>query len=297
MAADCPESRVLSPEDENAQEPTLGTQNAGTSLLTAWWWLVILTFRRIWWSLQSLLAVLLLGAVGALVVLQTLLGGWTEIVFARNIIGNLYLGFMLPLLCLAFGTQALGGDWEDRTLVWLLTRPLPRPLIYLAKFVAAVPWTFGLTLGGLLLLGALGGPDGLQAVRIFWPAVAWGTMAYLALFVLLGAWFRRSTIIGVVYSFVIESLMSTMPGMVKRASIAFYSRCIYFQRAHEFGLDQVDQTSRSVRGAARAIAPDRESLFMPISGDRAILYLCLMTAGFLILGTLIFARREYKNLT
>jgi ABC-type transport system involved in multi-copper enzyme maturation permease subunit len=202
----------------------------------------------------------------------------------------LYLGFMLPLLCLAFGTQALGGDWEDRTLVWLLTRPLPRPLIYLAKFVAALPWTFALTLGGLLLLGSLGGPDGLSAVRVFWPAVAWGTLAYVALFVMIGAWFRRSTIIGVVYSFVIESLMSTMPGLVKRGSIAFYSRCIYYERAQDFGLDINSP-------AGRGIAPDRNSLFMGIPGDQAILYLCLLTTGFLILGMLVFARREYKDLT
>jgi ABC-2 type transport system permease protein len=269
-----------------------------SSLLAAWWWLVVLTFRRIWWSLQSLLAVLLLSSVGALVVLQTLWGGWTEIQFSRAIIGNVYLGFMLPLLCLAFGTQALGGDWEDRTLIWLLTRPLPRPLIYLGKFVAAVPWTFGLTLGGLLLLGSLAGRDGLHAVRVFWPAVAWGTLGYLALFVLLGAWFRRSTIIGVVYSFVIESLVSTMPGMVKRASIAFYSRCIYYERAKEFGLDSpTGFVGSSARQVVRGIAPDQTSLFMGIPGDQAIFYLCLLTAAFLIVGMIIFARREYKDLT
>jgi ABC-type transport system involved in multi-copper enzyme maturation permease subunit len=257
---------------------------------------VLLTFRRVWWSLQTLLAVLLVVLAGGLVVFQTLREGWNEIVFGSVVIGNFYLGFLLPLLCLAFGTQSMGGDWEDRTLVWLLTRPLPRPLIYLAKFIAAAPWTYALTLGGLLFLGALGGREGLYTVRVFWPAVAWGTMAYLALFVLLGAWFRRSTIIGVVYSFVIETLVSTMPGMVKRVSIAFYTKCIYYEQAREYGLDQLIVLQRGF-GRIRGIAPERESLFMPIPGDQAEWMLCAFTAGFLILGMLIFARREYKDLT
>jgi ABC-type transport system involved in multi-copper enzyme maturation permease subunit len=265
------------------------------SLFTAWCWLVALSFRRVWWSLQTLVAVLLIFLAGALVLLQTFWGGWSELGFGRVLIGNVYLGFMLPLLCLAFGTQALGGDWEDRTLVWLLTRPLPRPLIFLAKFVAAAPWTFALTLGGLLFLGALGGRSALHAVYVFWPAVAFGTLAYLALFVLLGAWFRRSTIIGVVYSFVIESLVSTMPGLVKRVSIAFYARCIYYERAREFSLDKpLGMTPGTGRGG---IAPSRESLFMPIPGEQAMLVLLVLTACFLVVGMMIFARREYKDLT
>jgi ABC-2 type transport system permease protein len=261
-----------------------------TRLLAAWWWLIVLTFRRVWWSLQSFVAVVLVGMTAAGILLQTLWRGWSELQFARAIIGDVYLGFMLPLLCLAFGTQSMGGDWEDRTLIWTLTRPVPRPLVYLAKFLAALPWTFALTLGGLFLFGAAAGRSGLRSALYFWPAVAWGTLAYVALFVLLGAAFRRSTIIGVVYSFVMESLIATMPGMVKRASIAFYNRCIYFEKAREVGLNVAS-------GGRRGIAPDRESLYMPVSGDEAVMYLLIGTVAFLCIGMFVFARREYRDLT
>ena len=35
----------------------------------------------------------------------------------------------------------MGAEREGSSLVWLLTRPLSRPAIYLAKFVALLPWS------------------------------------------------------------------------------------------------------------------------------------------------------------
>jgi ABC-2 type transport system permease protein len=263
---------------------------AEAKLLPAWWHLVTLSFWRHWRSLQIFIALGLVGMLGALVVFQTIRRGWgpTPVPFSSAVIGDLYLSFLLPLLTLSFGTQALGGDWEDRSLVWLLTRPLPRPLVYLAKFVAAIPWTFGLTLGSLVILGALAGKQGLLAVRYFWPSVAWGTLAYLALFLLMGAWFRRSTVIAVVYAFVIETLVGNMPGLVKRCSINFYSRCVLYDLAEHYGY---------AHEGGQGIAPEKRDLFMPVDGDTAVLVLCLISLAFLLLGMAIFARKEYHNLT
>src|SRR5262245_41567680 len=62
-------------------------------------------------------------------------------VFTQRIVFSLYLGFLLPLLSLSFATEALGGEREGRSVVWLTTRPLPRPAVYLAKYVGILPWT------------------------------------------------------------------------------------------------------------------------------------------------------------
>jgi ABC-2 type transport system permease protein len=258
------------------------------SAVSAWLWLVRLSFQRQWWSVQSLVAVILVLLVGVLVAVRQAFVEWETVRFAKIIIVNLYV-FLLPLLCLCFGTQALGGDWEERSLVWLLTRPLPRPAIYLAKFVAALPWTLALTLGGLTLVGALAGQAGLEAVAYFLPAIALGTVAYLSLFQLLGAWFRRSTVIGVVYSFVLESLVGTMPGLVKRASIGFYIRCAIFDRAADVGL--------ATQHGMPAVAPENVSFYMPVDGTVAVTMLVLTTIGLLVSGMVVFSRREYHDLT
>jgi ABC-type transport system involved in multi-copper enzyme maturation permease subunit len=260
----------------------------GVSLLTAWWALVGLSFRRQWRSVQSLVAVGLLAMLAVFVGIQAI-WGWSLVSFGKSLVNNVYIPFLLPILCLCFGTQSLGGDWEDRTLVWLLTRPVPRPLVYLAKFLATLPWVAALTVGGLFLLGLLAGPDGLRAAAEFWPAVAWATVAYLALFLLLGAWFRRSTVIGVVYSFVGETLVGNMPGLVKRASVGFYARCWLYARAKELGLDVID--------GAPGIAPDKEGFFWPVDGTTATVALAAIIAACLGLGVVVFSRKEYRELT
>lgn len=131
------------------------------------------------------------------------------IVFARYVVFSIFVSFLLPILSLSFATDALGGEREANTLIWLLTRPLPRPAIYLAKFVALLPWSLGLNVGGFALLCVAAGEPGLLALRLCWPAVAWSTLAFSALFYLMGTWFRRPAIVGLVYAFFWKSSSAT----------------------------------------------------------------------------------------
>jgi hypothetical protein len=303
------------------------------SAFRAWWVLVGLSFRRVGWSLQTLATLAILVLVGLLIAAWAMFTaqqgrpGWNFVNFSQNILGGIYLSFILPLICLCFGTQALGGDWEEKSLVWLLTRPLPRPAIYLAKYVAALPWTLGLAVGGLFFLGAMTGPvnepvtplatartmsenvvaasvdppdleatstlpmgwPGLECAKAFWPVAAWGTLAYLGLFQLFGCWFRRSTIIGVTYTFVLEIIVANMPGLLKRGSIAFYNRCMMYGIAQKNDWD-------TVRGQP-ALAPPRDAFFQHVSYDTAFQMLLIFTLSLLMLGAWMFTRREYKDLT
>ena len=72
--------------------------------------------------------------------------------FSEVIVFTMFTTFLLPLWSLSFATEALGGDRENNSMIWLLSRPMPRPAIYLAKFVALLPWSLGLNVGGFALL-------------------------------------------------------------------------------------------------------------------------------------------------
>lgn len=275
---------------------SLGTSSARPSLWRAWLALVFTSSRRLGWSFQTLLAVVVLALLVVLVLLVKAVAlsrgdaGWTVYTFGRALAGNIYLRFVLPLLCLCFGTQALGGDWEEKSLVWLLTRPLPRPTIYLAKFLATLPWAVGLSVGGLLLAGACAGPEGWRAAVAFWPVVALGALSYVSLFLLMGAVFRRSTIIALTYTFVIETILSNMPGLVKRITIAFYDRCWLFALAEARGWHVAPE-------GIRPIIPDNERFFLPVDGSTALTVLCLVPVALLLLGMWWFQRKEYHDLT
>jgi hypothetical protein len=199
-------------------------------------------------------------------------------VFSQSVVFSIFLSFLLPLWSLSFGTEALGGDRESQSLIWLLSRPLPRPIIYLAKFVALLPWCLVLNVGGFALLCLAAGAPGRLALKLYWPAVVLATLTFAALFLLIGAYFRRPAVVAIVYSFCLEVVLGNMPGYLKRVSIGYYARSLMYERAGEFG-----------------IQPDKPSVFLPVDGLTAGLLL-VGAAGLLVgVGMWLFSRTEYHE--
>ena len=191
---------------------------------------------------------------------------------------SIMLNFLLPIWSLSFATDSIGGDRENRNLIWLLTRPLPRWAIYLAKFVAVLPWTIGLNVGGVGLLCLAGGEPGRQTFAVCWPAILCGTFAFTALFLLIGAYFQRPAVVSIVYSFFLEIILGNMPGYFKRASISFYMRCMIYETVEPRGIVPSD-------------------LFVPVQGWTALIVLLSATAALLLLGMFVFSRTEYHEVS
>src|SRR5262245_60127930 len=103
-------------------------------MLNAWLTLVWLSFRRMLWSTTTLMVSFpLLGT--ALFILRWrrwLPTGTPEELerslanFTDGFVMVMFLTFLLPICALAYATSSLGSDREERTLVFLLTRPVPR---------------------------------------------------------------------------------------------------------------------------------------------------------------------------
>jgi ABC-type transport system involved in multi-copper enzyme maturation permease subunit len=199
-------------------------------------------------------------------------------VFSSWIVFSVFLSFLLPIWSLSFATEALGGEREAGTLVWLLTRPLSRPAVYLAKFAALLPWALGLNLGGFGLLCLAAGRPGHLAFQLFWPAVAWGSLAFCSLFHLMSACISRPAVVAIVYSFFLETVLGNMPGYMKRVSISFYTRCLMFDQAQDYGLQ-----------------PQKASIYLPVDGPTAWWVLVGLTVGLLAVGTVVFARSESRE--
>jgi hypothetical protein len=200
-------------------------------------------------------------------------------VFSTYVVFSLFVGFLLPIWSLSFSTEAISGEREGRSLIWLLTRPLPRSSVYLAKFVAVLPWSLALNVGGYGLLCLLAGQPGHMAFRMFWPAILGGTLAFCSLFQLMGACFRRAAVIALVYSFFLETIVGGMPGYMKRLSVGFYTRCLMFDAAHGYGVE-----------------PEKPSIYLPVDRFTAWGVLLSVTVILLMVGMIIFSRREYHDL-
>ncbi len=216
----------------------------------------------------------LLGASRALIQTDEL----AFLVFSRNVVFALFLSFLLPMSSLSFATEAIGGEREAHNLLWLLTRPLPRPAVYLAKYVALLPWCLGFNMGGFALLCLAGGHLGAQAFALYWPAVVLASLAFSSLFFLFGACFRRPAVVAIVYSFFLEVVLAQMPGTLKRVSIGFYTRCLMFEAAEGLG-----------------VQPEKPSVYYAVDGTTAFAVLAATTVILLVLGMVLFSRSEYQE--
>ncbi len=131
--------------------------------------------------------------------------------FAANGLGNgMVIAIVLPLTSLIFGTAALGAEIEDGTAVYLLAKPIARWQIVVPKLLAA--WTAS----GLLVIGAMGiggaitliGEDGQGVLPAFVIASVLGAFVYSALFLMLSVLTSRALIIGLVYVFLWEAVIT-----------------------------------------------------------------------------------------
>ncbi len=203
---------------------------------------------------------------------------WAFLNYSRWVMLGVFLGFVLPLFTLSYATAAFGTERESRSLVWLMTRPIPRSGIYLAKFLGTLPWCIAFGLGGFAALCLAGGELGAKAFGIYWPAAVVGTIAFAALFHLIGALFRRPVVVGLVYVFFFEALVAALPGSLKLLSLSYYGRCLMYN-------------------AATAAGYPAEMLDVPqvVSERTAWWFLGTVTIGLTAVGMWLFARSEYRD--
>lgn len=251
------------------------------SLLRAWITLFWLTFRRLLWSASTLMV--LFPMAGVLLFLRWRrydhIGNLDQ-AFQRfsNFLIIVFVGFLLPVCALAYGTSSLGADREDRTLLFLLIRPIPRWLVLSAKFAAASLLTLGLVVLSFDLDCRLAGPAGEVAYQLYLPAVLYSTLAYLGLFHLFAVLLRHSTIVALVYALFLEFLLGNMPGIVKRVAVNYYGRSLMYSLAATDGLQ-------------------RPGWFEPISVTAAGWTLGGIAIGSMLAAMLVFQFREYRDLT
>jgi ABC-2 type transport system permease protein len=120
-----------------------------------------------------------------------------------------FFALVIPITTLILATAALGEERRERTLSFLVLRPIGRLQIVVAKSLAAAAVSTGFAVLGALALSvtwfAVGG-----SLDVF-PSMALGaTLAcvmYSAVFVLLGNVVARSTLVGLLYVLFFESVL------------------------------------------------------------------------------------------
>ena len=131
---------------------------------------------------------------------------------ARTLLVALVVTAALPLSALLLGTSVLGDEFEEGTIVYLLTKPLERWQVLLPKLLAAALVTSGLTVLAVVASGliALSAGDDRGMLLGFAAAVAIAGVAYTSIFLLLSLVTSRALIAGLVYVFLWESTVANL---------------------------------------------------------------------------------------
>jgi ABC-2 type transport system permease protein len=145
-------------------------------------------------------------------------------VWGEGVLIGLGMSVVLPLTALIVGTSALGSEIDDGTIVHILTKPLPRREIILAKLAVAFGITVPVAAIPLGIAGVIAGSTRL-GLGLAAGAVV-GGLAYAAIFVALSLVTRRPVAFGLIYLLVWESLLAGVLSGTKQFSVQQYSLTI-----------------------------------------------------------------------
>ncbi len=148
--------------------------------------------------------------------------------FVLSLYTQLVITVMLPIVALVFGVGAFGGEIDDGTIAYVLTKPVPRWRIAIAKLVSATLLTALVVVGSAVLAGfiAFGGMGSNNVIAGFAAALAFGSVLYCAVFVALGLVIRRAIIVGLAYVVVWEGVAASTFAGTRTFSISEYIRTI-----------------------------------------------------------------------
>jgi ABC-2 type transport system permease protein len=187
---------------------------------------------------------------------------------------------LLPLVALLFGSALISDGVDNKTLTYLLTRPVSRLSIFLGEFGAYLVTVLTLTVPAVVLTylvlcvgtpqgTGFGAPDLVQDLA----ACALTLFTYGGLFALLGVSVKKPLIPGLLFLFTWDGFVANLPGDAPNYTLTAYARSLIRHRPAEEGLAE---------------------LFSKFFGvGESILVLGIVGVVSLALAIWIFSRREY----
>jgi ABC-2 type transport system permease protein len=156
--------------------------------------------------------------------------------FISTLLDGLLIAGILPIVTMVLATASFGNELEDRTLSYIVMKPISRWLIVLPKLMASI------IVGGLVLIASgvvatlLGASsfgavllvldDNFQAAIAVGLALFAGVITYAAIFTWAGLVSTRAIAFALVYVFLWEGLISSFLGGVRYLSVRGYTLSI-----------------------------------------------------------------------
>ncbi|MFI1091809.1 ABC transporter permease subunit [Streptomyces sp. NPDC020917] len=147
-----------------------------------------------------------------------------------NTTANLLQGFalsaMVPLIGVIAGTGAIGPEIDDGAIVYLLAKPIKRSTIVATKLLVAIGVSVAFCAIPTLVAGFVLNGNGQHLAVAFAVAAAVASVAYSAIFLMLGVLTRHAVVVGLVYALVWEGVIGNVVPGARTLSVQQWSLSI-----------------------------------------------------------------------
>lgn len=175
---------------------------------------------------------------------------------------NVFLQLFCLGLPLYLGISAVRDEIEDRTITYLLVRPVGRAAVLGGKVVSVLlvagAWLLvGETAGFLLVMSAGGGAalaGGLPLLLRHALVLVAGAVVYTGLFALFGLLLRRPLLLAIIYALGWEATVSNLPGGIPRLTIMYYLKSLLGLGPQAKGVMSLLLPPLAAAGPATAVA-------------------------------------------
>lgn len=205
-----------------------------------------------------------------------------------NATWSLIYYMLVPCVCCALSVflhtaPAIAGELEQRSWVYLATRPNGIFWLLVGKYLVAVLWAVTAALAGatgsILTCGA---PDPLAIWLSMSSLSLLSSCSYAALYLMIGALFpRRAMVFCVAYTAVVEGFLSFIPAVINRITIQFRLRSLFVQWMDEEIRDAINNDAFS------------QFLLSQSSNTVQVLWLLSLTAIFVAAALIVAHRKEF----
>ena len=145
---------------------------------------------------------------------------------ASDVLGGFALATMVPIIGVIAGTGAIGPEIDDGSVVYLLAKPVKRPTIIFTKLIVAIAVTMAFSAIPTFIAGLILNGNGQQIAVAYTVAALVASIAYAALFLLLGTITRHAVVFGLVYALVWEALFGSLVSGARTLSVQQWSLAV-----------------------------------------------------------------------
>lgn len=159
--------------------------------------------------------------------------------FTLDLFRALVLPVLLPVVALTFSTSTLGAEVRDGTVVNLVLKPIPRPGILIAKYLAAVLATLLVLVPAEVVAHVLAarGSGSTTLLSGMLAATVVGTLTYCAVGVLLSLLIGRALLVGLAYALLWEGALVSVAPSASSMSVRGYAEGVLASVVARSGLD------------------------------------------------------------